>query len=61
MDIVRMNGRSFLKIMDSICAEGQAVDMSNLYYRFTLDTIGHLAFGLDLGSLRLVKAQTLFL
>jgi len=45
------NGAVLQRLLDAAAASGAEVDMQSLFHRFTLDSIGKIAFGLNLGTL----------
>ena len=38
--------------ISQVCKSGAQIDIHSLYHRFTLDSIGEIAFGLNIGSLK---------
>lgn len=49
--VVRRNARMLRNILESSADTGRSVDIFNLMNRFTLDTIGEIGFGRNIGSL----------
>jgi hypothetical protein len=52
MDTFNRHGAVLETILNAAAASGQPVDLQNLFFRFTLDSIGAIAFGDDIGALR---------
>ena len=38
-------------ILDKFCASGKTIDLQKMFFKFTLDTIGEIGFGVDLNTL----------
>jgi cytochrome P450 len=52
LDSVNRVADEACRLVGAAAKEGATMDMSRLFWRCTLDTIGEIAFGRDLGSLR---------
>lgn len=51
------NGAVLQRLLDEAAATGAECDMQSLFHRFTLDSIGKIAFGLNLGTLENPSAK----
>ncbi|CAE8595307.1 unnamed protein product [Polarella glacialis] len=49
--VVRKNSGTLCRLLEGVADSGETVDVFRLMNRFTLDTIGEIGFGTDIGSL----------
>lgn len=49
--VFRAHGRDVVALLDNVAATGRTIDMQDLFFKFTFDSIGEIAFGVNLGSL----------
>lgn len=50
-DVFSRHGKELVKVLHQHASKSSTVDMQDLYFRFTLDSIGEIAFGAVIGAL----------
>lgn len=50
-DIFERHGRELLQILDKAADTGVPIDVADLFFRYTLDSIGEIAFGFNVDSM----------
>ena len=54
-DVFVANGRLLADIIGSAAANGVAVDIQDLFFRYTMDSIGQIGFGVQMGTMARAK------
>ena len=54
-DVFVTNGRLLADILGSAAADGVAVDIQDLFFRYTMDSIGEIGFGVQMGTMARAK------
>lgn len=50
-EVFNRNGNKVMALLDAAAASGEVVDMQDIFFRFTLDSVGEISFGSSIGSL----------
>jgi len=50
-EIFVKHGEMVLNILDKAAVNNEVIDAQHIFYKFTLDSIGQIGFGVELGCL----------